>query len=203
LNVDLPACIAGSQRAWDDFVRAAAPIIYAGVRRSLRTRGVSSPAEIDDRVQDVFVRLLRDDCRLLRTFDPARASLPTWLTLIARTVVHEHQRKRSLPTHSLEAARSTEPASSTSPPVETTLSTPLGMLSDQQKQVIGMLFEEGLSVEQAAARLGVEAQTIRSAKHKALTKLREHLAAHVEGPGKRAKTPGMPGLPGRYNQGER
>lgn len=203
MNVDLPACIAGSQRAWDDFVRAAAPIIYAGVRRSLRSRGVTSPAEIDDRIQDVFVRLLRDDSRLLRTFDPDRASLPTWLTLIARTVVHEHQRKRSLPTNSLDATRSTEPAATTSPPAEPTLSTPLGMLSDQQKQVICMLFEQGLSVEQAAARLGVEAQTIRSAKHKALTKLREHLAQHVEGPEKHARSPGMPGIPGRYNQGDR
>jgi len=48
--------------------------------------------------------------------------------------------------------------------------------------VIEMLFQQGLSVEAAAARLGVEQQTIRSAKHKALTRLREALKAHLESP---------------------
>ena len=36
-----------------------------------------------------------------------------------------------------------------------------------------MLFDEDMSVEQAAARLNVDPQTIRSEKHKALTRLRE------------------------------
>ena len=214
MNVDLPACIAGSKSAWDEFVRAAAPVIYAAVRRSHHSRGAQAVGEIDDRVQDVFMRLLREDCKLLRTFDPARASLVTWLTLIARTVVHEHARKKHLPTTGIDGRDAM--AAPDSPPVpyasEPALDPrlPLNSLSDRQRQVIVMLFQEGLSVEQAAARLGVEAQTIRSAKHKALTRLRERLADHVSGrdsdsriqPKVQQKAGDNPN-PARYNAGDR
>lgn len=213
MNVDLHACIAGSKSAWDAFVRAAAPVIYAAVRRSHHSRGAQSVGEIDDRVQDVFMRLLRDDCKLLRTFDPKRASLVTWLTIIARTVVHEHARKRQLPTTGMDALApiAADPASE---PIlasgagaslgETRF--PLGALSEQQRQVIEMLFQEGLSVEQAAARLGVEPQTIRSAKHKALTRLRERMAGHLQrddSPVKKPRNDGDAPAPERYNEGDR
>jgi RNA polymerase sigma-70 factor (ECF subfamily) len=184
VNVDLPSCIAGSKRAWDEFVRAAAPVIYAAVRRSLRAKN-RPQEETDDRVQEVYLRLLRDDCRLLRTFDPARAALSTWLTLISRTVVHEHVRRKRLPTVGVdgvpECVQSRSPANTNVAASEPDVPIPMSLLSDQQRQVIEMLFHEGLSVEQAAARLGVEAQTIRSAKHKALTRLREHLKAAMDG----------------------
>jgi RNA polymerase sigma factor (sigma-70 family) len=188
VNVDLPSCIAGSKRAWDDFVRASAPVIYAAVRRALRSRHIDA-AQTSDRVQDVYVRLLREDCKLLRTFNPSRASLVTWLTLIARTVVHEHARRRTLSTLPIDgrepAAPADNPHAADAPSHESTspLSQfPLQLLSEQQRQVIEMLFQQGLSVEAAAARLGVEQQTIRSAKHKALTRLREALKAHLESP---------------------
>jgi RNA polymerase sigma-70 factor (ECF subfamily) len=187
VNVDLPSCIAGSKRAWDDFVRASAPVIYAAVRRALRSRHIDA-AQTADRVQDVYVRLLREDCKLLRTFNPARASLVTWLTLIARTVVHEHARRRTLATLPIEGREPAAPPHNpeTDSPAYASAAPlsqfPLQLLSDQQRQVIEMLFQQGLSVEAAAARLGVEQQTIRSAKHKALTRLREALKAHLETP---------------------
>lgn len=210
MNVDLPACIAGSKSAWDDFVRAAAPVIYAAVRRSHHSRGSLAVGEIDDRVQDVFMRLLRDDCKLLRTFDPTRASLVTWLTIIARTVVHEHARKKHLPTTGLHGREPIPAATSPAAPDLSDLAIdsrlPLSALSEQQRQVIQMLFQEGLSVEQAAARLGVEAQTIRSAKHKALTRLRERLSEHVFGRETGLQTQRKDGdaaSPERYNAGDR
>lgn len=210
MNVDLTACIAGSKSAWDEFVRAAAPVIFAAVRRSHHSRGSLAVGEIDDRVQDVFMRLLRDDCKLLRTFDPRRASLVTWLTIIARTVVHEHARKKHLPTTGLEgrepipAAPSPTVPDSTESAIDARL--PLSALSVQQRQVIQMLFQEGLSVEQAAARLGVEAQTIRSAKHKALSRLRERLSEHVLGLDSDLQSQrkgGDAARSGRYNAGDR
>jgi RNA polymerase sigma-70 factor (ECF subfamily) len=50
------------------------------------------------------------------------------------------------------------------------------VLSERQGLVIRMLFDEDLSVAETAARLGVDEQTVRSTKHKALTRLREHMA---------------------------
>lgn len=181
LQIDLRGCLAGRKTAWDGFVRAAAPVIYAAVLRACKSRGSFQQTDIDDRVQEVFVRILREECRLLRTFDPKRASLATWLSIIARTVVHEHFQKKRLPATSL-VADNLDPsmmASANSTPAHPEPWSPpvsLDILTAQQRAVIEMLFEQDLSVEQAAARLGVDPQTIRSAKHKALTRLREAIA---------------------------
>src|SRR3954470_3593121 len=118
--------------------------------------------DIDDRVQDVYVRLLQHDSRLLRNFDPKRASLATWLSLIARTIVHEHFQKRSL--NALPLVDHDGVAGAAPPPVPNesiTISLAmLSILSDQQRLVIQMLFEQHMTVEQAAHRLGVDPQTI-------------------------------------------
>lgn len=178
LQVDLRGCLAGRKDAWDDFVRASAPVIHAAVQRACRSRGSMHQSDIDDRIQEVYVRLLREEAKLLRNFDPKRASLVTWLSIIARTVVHEHFQKKRMPTTGLDADNldpavitsddhANPPYAELSPPVS------LDVLTAQQRQVIEMLFEQDMSVEQAAARLQVDPQTIRSAKHKALSRLRE------------------------------
>lgn len=170
MNVDLNACISGSKPAWDAFVQQNSGIIYAAVQRALRYK-TGDQRDVDDRVQDVFVRLIQNDCRLLRTYDARRASLSTWLTLVARSVVHQHLQKRSLNTVPLcpsDAVIEPDPISGSEP-------LPLDGLTGRQREVLEMLFEQGLSVEEAAVRIGVNPQTIRSTKHKALSRLRQEL----------------------------
>jgi len=178
VDVDLNACINGSKQAWDHFVRTNSRLIYAAVQRAFRGRG-GNQSDVDDRVQDVFVRLIQNDFRLLKTFDPGRASLSTWLTLVARSIVHEHLRKRALHTTALlpnqpdTQRRST--AFSHGCSIVDDPSLPLQLLTERQRLVLQMLFDEGMSVEDAAGRIGVDPQTIRSTKHKALTRLRQEL----------------------------
>lgn len=62
-----------------------------------------------------------------------------------------------------------------SEPRAETPSIPLHLLSARQRLVLRMLFDEDMSVAEAAQVLGVDHQTIRSTKHKALSRLREHL----------------------------
>lgn len=182
-SLDLDGCIAGRGEAWREFVRATAGIIHSAVRRSLERRG-ASPSDVDDCVQDVYVRLLREECRLLRTFDPKRAALTTWLTIIARTIVHERSKKRSgwgsRPMgDAADAIAAPQPDATAEP--HATLDLPWHILSPQQQAVLQLLFREELSVEAAAAELGVDPQTIRSAKHKALSRLRDELVARRGG----------------------
>ena len=167
VNLDLPGCIAGRKLAWDDFVRQTAPIVYAAVQRAAKKFTVQQ-ADADDRVQDVYLRLIKNDCRLLRTFDPNRASMSTWITLITRSVVHEHYQRKRLNTVTLE---NFDQAASESPEsIHPDISR--DGLTQRQKLVVEMLFDQGLTVEEAANRLGVDHQTIRSTKHKALLRLR-------------------------------
>lgn len=168
--LDLAACVRGEKGAWDAFVAQAAPIILAAVRRTLPARGADAA---EDLAQEVFLRLIRDDFRLLRTYDPHRASLATWLTLVARSTALDHLRRRRLPTVPLDAARA---AAAPVPDEPQALDVPPDLLPPRQQLVLRLLYEHGLSVAEAAAALGVEPQTIRSTRHKAITTLRRHFA---------------------------
>lgn len=171
MEVDLTECIAGSKPAWDAFVQRWSAVIYAAVRRALRGK-TSHQNDIDDRVQDVFVRLIQNDYRLLKTYDARRASLSTWLTLVSRSVVHESLQKRRLATVALgESDGFIDPV----PAPVNGEGLPLQALTDRQRLVMEMLFQQGLTVEQTAQRLGVDPQTVRSTKHKALSRLRQDL----------------------------
>ncbi len=175
--VELEACLRGEKKAWDAFVDHAAPILFTAVRRTLRRYGVASDAgDVEDLAQDVFVRLVKDGFRLLRSYDPSRASLSTWLTLVARSVTIDHLRRRKLPTVPLGGA---EPTQAPAEPAEA-LEVPAGLLSPRQQLVLTLLFDDDLSVEEAARALGVEPQTIRSTKHKAIVKLRRFFGAAEE-----------------------
>jgi len=175
---DLKGCVRGDKGAWDAFVREAAPIIFAAVQRTLQQHTPGRVAgEAEDLAQDVFVRLVERGCHLLRTYDPARASLSTWLTLVARSTVLNRLRKREAHVVRLEKAHESRLAAREDAPGDAAegLSVPEGLLSPRQHLVLRLLFEREMTVEEAAATLGVDAQTIRSTKHKAIARLRASL----------------------------
>lgn len=168
---DLAALVGGDKAAWDGFVRTHARLIFAAARSLAR-----DDAEAEDLAQDVFVRLCKDDFRLLKTYDPARASLSTWLTIVARSTARDALRRKRAPQLTLEDAP--EPALAVDPvePAEK-LAIPEGLLSPRQKEILGMLYDRDMDVAEIAAALGVDPQTVRSMHHKALVKLRAHFGA--------------------------
>jgi len=169
---DLSACLRGEKRAWDAFVAQASPIILAAVRRTLAAHDRRGGRElVEDIAQDVFVRLIKDDSRLLRRYDPTRASLSTWLTLVARSTTLNRLRRRRLPTVPIERAQE---AAGPSPPPEG-IELPLELLTARQRLVLRLLYDDELSVEAAADALGVQPQTIRSTRHKAIARVRSFL----------------------------
>lgn len=180
MKFDLQPCLRGEKKAWDTFVEQYSPMIYASVKRTLSGSSANIPGKtLEDIAQEVFVRLIRDDYRLLRQFDPKRASLSTWLALVARSVCIDQLRKRQIETFSLEDSDiKAGPGSPDSAMAESANceALPLHLLTARQRLVLSMLFEEQMSVSQAANIIGVDNQTIRSTKHKALERLRSHFA---------------------------
>ena len=92
-EIDLRALATGSKRTWDAFVVASTPLINAVVRRSLSTYRLSEE-DVMDAAQDVYVRLCANDYRLLKTYDPGRASIATWLAVVSRSSAVDHARRR-------------------------------------------------------------------------------------------------------------
>ena len=169
---DLGACIGGDKKAWDAFVERFARVIFAAVHRTLARYGAAADeAEVQDVAQEVFVRLIKDDYRLLRRYDPSKSRLTTWLTIVARSTAIDHVRRPTLPTVPLGPGVGGQAEAPAEPPRGIEL--PPDLLSARQQLVMRLLFDEQMTAAQAAEMLGVETQTIRSTRHKAIQKLRD------------------------------
>jgi RNA polymerase sigma-70 factor (ECF subfamily) len=174
----LGRCLDGDAEARDLFVDRHAAVVFATARRVLMAGGGAGaprdPAvEAEDVVQETFLRLFRDGARLLRTYDPSRASVATWLAVIARSTTLDILRKKRPSTVPAESAERV-PAPEPKPPTQTPTSRVTSNLhSPRQRLVMQLIYDRGLSVAEVARLLGVAAQTVRSARHKALAKLRD------------------------------
>lgn len=170
-DIDIAPLIAGDKEAWDSFTRHAAPIVLAAARRTLNRAGRGD--ETEDVVQQVFERLCRDDFRLLRNYDPGRAGLSTWLTVIATSTALDHLRRlRRFPEPQEQLPEMVEE----SPPQEDPLPIPRNLLTPRQAAIMALLYEEERDVQEVAELLGVTPQTVRSAHHKAITRLRAYFS---------------------------
>lgn len=168
--------VRGDKPAWDRFVAGTAAVIYAAVQRRMGPAGRGD--ETDDVAQEVYLKLCRNDFKLLRGFDPRKAKLTTFLTVIANTTAIDALR-RGRPTgvhaDSLDEVPEARLAVDPVEPVRR-IKIPEGLLSARQAAVLRLLYDEEKEVAEVAGLLGVEAQTVRSMHHKALTKLRRHFA---------------------------
>jgi RNA polymerase sigma factor (sigma-70 family) len=168
-DFDLAALARGDKASWDIFVRRYAGLVMAAVRGVARD-GV----DFDDLAQEVFLRLCKDDFRLLKTYDPARAGLSTWLTIVARSTARDVLRRRRVPVTPLDSVPEALLATEAKMPEK--LHLPDGLLSPRQKLVLSMLYDRDMEVAEVAEMLGVDPQTVRSTHHKAMLKLRSHFA---------------------------
>jgi RNA polymerase sigma-70 factor (ECF subfamily) len=166
----LAACLRGEAEAWSELVERFAPVILASVRRTFQaSRRSADDRDVEDAVQEVFVKLVKNRFRTLRSYDPARSTLRTWLAVVARSVAVD-QLRRTRMERVADAPAYVEPETRSA----TRLEMPRRLLSARQRLVMHLLFDRDMEVADAAALLGIEVQTVRSTKHKALMKLREH-----------------------------
>jgi len=167
------ALLNGDSAAWEGFVRRYGGLIIAAVR------GIApNPGDIDDLTQEVFVRLCKDNFRLLRTYDPTRAALSTWLTIVARSTARDALRRRRAESVPLEAVPEAQLAVDPVEPVRK-LKLPEALLSPRQREILAMLYDREMDVAEVASALGIDPQTVRSAHHKAMVKLRAHFKADL------------------------
>ncbi|MDG1839052.1 MAG: sigma-70 family RNA polymerase sigma factor [Phycisphaerales bacterium] len=181
MDVDFEACINGDAEAWRAFCDQTVRLVVASIRRVIPSGNTPSGDELDDLVQSVYIKLLRNDRRLLRNYDPARAGISTWITLIARSVAIDALRRKKLDLRPLDEAA----GAVSSPQMQASVGplVPTHILTSRQKLVLTMLFEDGMDIADVAIVLDVNPQTIRSTKHKAIDRLRAYFRAHPFGDG--------------------
>jgi RNA polymerase sigma factor (sigma-70 family) len=163
----------GDAAAWEGFVRRYGGLIIAAVRGT-----APNHPDIEDLAQEVFVRLCKDNFRLLRTYDPSRAAMSTWLTIVARSTTRDALRRRRLDSVPIEFVPEAQLAVDPVEPVSK-LKLPEALLSPRQREILAMLYDREMDVVEIARALGIDPQTVRSAHHKAMIKLRAHFNADV------------------------
>ena len=169
MREELPeALFRGDGTAWEGFVRRYGGLVVAAVR------GVAAvPGDVEDLTQDVFLRLCKDDFRLLRSYDSERAAISTWITIVARSTARDALRRRRPEGVPLEAVPEAQLAVAPVEPVRK-LKLPEALLSPRQREILAMLYDREMEVAEIARALGIDPQTVRSAHHKAMVKLRAH-----------------------------
>ena len=77
--------------AWEEFIRRFQPVIAAAVLRTARHWVEPSRTQLDDLIQETYLKLCEDDTNLLASFRPRHEdSIYGYLKVVAANVVHDH-----------------------------------------------------------------------------------------------------------------
>jgi len=168
--MNLRKLVSGNKKNWDKFVEDMAPLIGAAARSTLQKYEPQITEEdINEVISEVFLKLVKNEFSLLRRFDPSKAGMKTWLSVITRSTAIDNLRQRRPPETSLDESIESPGTKD----VEQALpSYPSDLLTSTQNQVMHHLIEEARTVPETAAALGVTDQTVRSQKSKAVARLR-------------------------------
>lgn len=142
------------------------------------SRAVGDRTAAEDVLQEVFT----DAWRRADRYDPGRASLATWLMVIARSRAVDHLRRRvpeprdtTLP-GALDEAE--DPETSTEALMgRWRVAALLAVLPDEEARVLRMRFHLGLTQSEIAEQTGMPIGTVKTRMNRALTRLRAVLDA--------------------------
>lgn len=167
----LAAVAEGDREAFGAIHHRYAPLVFAYVLRRTGDRGAA-----EDVVQDVFVTVWRT----ARAYDPRRATVGAWITMIARNRLIDRFRYASVRPQ-LTAAEvdetdlGTEPSFAGRVADRLAIADALATLPDDHRTAVELAFYGGLSYAEIAERTGTPLGTIKSRMLVALRHLAEEL----------------------------
>lgn len=133
-----------------------------------------NPSEAEDIAQDALLRAWRRRSTLR---DGARRK--EWLgTIVRNEAFRQRERVRPDPVDTLESWEGVEDDRIISTVERADLHAALDRLSERDRQLIKLRYDEDLTQEAIARRLGVPDGTVKVRLHRVRHKLREHLGTH-------------------------
>ncbi len=153
---------------------------YGGVVLSYLRGALRDAGAAEDVHQEVFLEVWRRGS----SFDPERASLGTWIMVIARSRAIDHLRKRIPEPHDPQGPggalmrEDEDPSQSPETLVERwRLAVLLAQLPDDEARILRMRFHEGFSQSEIAERTGIPLGTVKTYMVRGLRRLRELMEA--------------------------
>jgi len=172
---------AGDRDAFGLFYDRYAPVLFGFCVRILK-----DARDAEDVLQEAFVQVWRDAGR----FDPARASVKTWLFTIARSRALDRWRSRRSVEHRFPAAENesldragADDGGQEAAAMRDYVGRCLAQLSENEQAVLRLAYFDGYTQEEIAARLNEPLGTVKSRTRSGLTKLKA-IAEGVGGAGR-------------------
>jgi RNA polymerase sigma-70 factor (ECF subfamily) len=179
----IPSLLVDDERAWRTFHERYASRLYGAISRvTRRFPQLTGTDHLDEIYGTLCLRLLSDDKRRLRSFDPSRGTpLGAWLCTLAKNSAHDFLRSRQ---RQPWLGRLADEVSEVEPQSELPDAFSLCVMHErarQLQQLLGTLsardqefmdaYLDGLEPEEIASELGISVSTVYSKKHKILTRL--------------------------------
>jgi RNA polymerase sigma factor (sigma-70 family) len=191
-------CWSKKRGAWEEFVAQYSRLIYYSIQRTCRLKSYPvTPEELEDLFNEVFVQILKEDCKKLRQYRGDRGcSVATWLRTIAGRHVLDHIRRsgRSYLRVDFEseadealANSSLLPPSGVNSPEEALLAREqeevvaqaVSELSGEDRRFIELYYLQELSPEEVARALRVTVSTVYSRVNRLKSKISEQIQARA------------------------
>lgn len=171
---ELDRVLAGAQRGEPSAFEALVNLLEQPLVGFLRARGASDPESL---ANEVLVRVFG----AIGGFAGNQAQFRAWVFTIARNLVIDDHRRRSRRPATRLMDPSSLPEIAAAPDVDHIDETEraerlLGLLTDDQREVVVLRVIAGLSVEETAQVVGRRPGAVRALQHRALTQLRQELS---------------------------
>lgn len=158
---------------------------FSGMLLALAQRVLADPADAEETLQEAFLQAWKQAGR----YDPARSSVSTWLVLITRSRAIDLLRSRGVKERTRKAAIAEKGDLHTSPEGPTDvlllerrnrLERELGLLPEEQREVLEMSFFRGMTQREISEQTGIPLGTVKTRTLLAMKKLRVALKNEIE-----------------------
>jgi RNA polymerase sigma-70 factor (ECF subfamily) len=183
----LDRLLASDANAWRELNQRYARLVTSCIQRVVARFSKRVSVDAVEEIYATFsLKLLANDKHKLRSFEPMRGSkLGTWLGMLATHCAYDYLRSVRREPSSVCLTEAETLSSEQHDPCETAMLSERAKLvqglladfSDKDRQFVALYYQDGLSPEHVAERLGISVKTVYSKKHKIQRKLSEIVGA--------------------------
>lgn len=153
---------------------------YSGLVYTIAFRILGRAEDAEDLTQDIFLTFWKD-----QKFDPRRAALSTYLSLLTRSRALNRLEQRASRQRSLDRLQQVETGWTVTTPLDQAsqweqheqMQIALGQLSDKQRQILELSYYQGLSQSAIAQQLSLPLGTVKTNARQGLLKLRQFFSS--------------------------
>jgi RNA polymerase sigma-70 factor (ECF subfamily) len=183
----LDRLLSDDANAWRELNNRYARLVMSCIQRVVARFSKRVSADAVEEIYATFsLKLLANDKHKLRSFEPHRGNkLGTWLGLLATHSAYDYLRSVRREPNSVCLTEAETMTCDHEDPCESAVLSEraqqvrelLADFSDKDRQFVTLYYQDGLSPEQVAERLGISVKTVYSKKHKIQRKLTEIVGA--------------------------